>query len=89
MDLKSRIKRWLLSKKIEQNDIVIQKDLAPVAHRQIKKQKFSQLQANSMARHDISCSIVDCIKNPCYVWEPDKIVNATYIVEIKNKKKIQ
>ncbi len=45
-----------------------------------------QIQAMSFKPHDSSCMDTRaCTKNPCYIWEPDKIVGEAYEVMWCNK----
>jgi hypothetical protein len=50
--------------------------------------QWEQLSARALKAHAADCPDPwTCKKNPCFIWEPDKIVSAPY--EVENKKSVQ
>ena len=53
----------------------------------IFEQQAAQLGARAFIAHEIGCDEWTCTKNPCWKWEPDKIVSEPYKVDGKESKK--
>ena len=46
--------------------------------------QWDWMQANAMRSHEVDCDIINCIKEECNVFVPDKIVSKPY--EVHDKK---
>ena len=44
-----------------------------------------QIHIRSLKQHAFDCSIIDCIKDNCFIWEPDKIVGKIKEIKLKTK----
>lgn len=47
----------------------------------IFEQQAAQLGARAFIAHEIGCDEWTCTKNPCWKWEPDKIVSQPYDIK--------
>ena len=61
------------------------------AHKKVAaifEQQAAQMGARAFIAHEMGCDEFTCTKNPCWKWEPDKIVSEVYKVHKNTGKRI-